>query len=95
MPPQEIFGNNYNGGIIMDITYKILKEYETEILPLLEENPSIESFVQTVLDMSNIKYTFTLLNNMDQEHKELIHQQVAERLSDEDLQIIEECLAEC
>ena len=44
----------------MDITYKILKEYETEILPLLEENPSIESFVQTVLDMSNIKYTFTL-----------------------------------
>ena len=80
MPPQEIFGNNYNGGIIMDITYKILREYETEILPLLEENPSIESFVQTVLD---------------QEHKEIIHQQVAERLSDEDLQIIEEYLAEC
>lgn len=79
----------------MDITYKILKEYETEILPLLEDNPSIESFVQTVLDMSNIKYTFTLLNNMDQEHKEMIHQQVAERLSDEDLQIIEEYLAEC
>ena len=67
----------------MDITYKILKEYETEILPLLEENPSIESFVQTVL------------NNMDQEHKEMIHQQVAERLSDEDLQIIEEYLSEC
>ena len=63
----------------MDITYKILKEYETEILPLLEENPSIESFVQTVLDMSNIKYMFTLLNNMD----------------DEDLQIIEEYLSEC
>ena len=79
----------------MDITYKILKEYETEILPLLEENPSIESFVQTVLDMSNIKYTFTLLNNMDQEQKEIIHQQVAERVSDEDLQIIEEYLAEC
>lgn len=63
----------------MDITYKILREYETEILPLLEDNPSIESFVQTVLDMSNIKYMFTLLNNMD----------------DEDLQIIEEYLAEC
>ena len=95
MPSQEIFGNNYNGGIIMDITYKILREYETEILPLLEDNPSIESFVQTVLDMSNIKYTFTLLNNMDQEHKEIIQQPVAERLSDEDLHIIEEYLAEC
>ena len=35
------------------------------------------------------------MNNMDQEHKEMIHQQVAERLSDEDLQIIEEYLSEC
>ncbi len=79
----------------MDITYKILKEYETEILPLLEENPSIESFVQTVLDVSNVKYTFALLNNMDQEHREKIHQQVTNRLSNEELQIIQEYLAEC
>ena len=79
----------------MDITYKILKEYETEILPILEENPSIESFVKTVLDMSNIKYTFALLDNMNQERKELIHQQVAERLSDEELQIIQEYMSEC
>lgn len=78
----------------MDITYKILKEYETEILPILEENPSIESFVQTVLDMSNIKYTFALLDNMNQERKELIHQQVAERLSDEELKIIQEYMSE-
>ena len=79
----------------MDITYKILREYETEILPLLEDNPSIESFVQTVLDMSNIKYTFALLDNMNQERKELIHQQVAERLSDEELQIVQEYLTKC
>ena len=79
----------------MDITYKILKEYETEILPILEENPSIESFVQTVLDMSNIKYTFNLLDNMNQERKELIHQQVAERLSDEELKIVQEYMSGC
>ncbi len=78
----------------MDITYKVLKEYETEILPILEENPSIESFVQTVLDMSNIKYTFALLDNMNQERKELIHQQVAERLSDEELKIVQEYMSE-
>ena len=78
----------------MDITYKLLKEYETEILPILEENPSIESFVQTVLDMSNIKYTFALLDNMNQERKELIHQQVAERLSDEELKIVQEYMSE-
>ena len=79
----------------MDITYKILKDYEIEILPILEENPSIESFVQTVLDMSNIKYTFTLLDNMNQERKELVHQQVAERLSDEELKIVQEYMSEC
>ena len=78
----------------MDITYKILKDYEIEILPILEENPSIESFVQTVLDMSNIKYTFALLDNMNQERKELIHQQVAERLSDEELKIVQEYMSE-
>ena len=79
----------------MDITYKILKEYETEILPILEESPSIESFVQTVLDISNIKYTFALLDNMNQERKKLIHQQVSSRLSDEELKIVQEYMSKC
>ena len=78
----------------MDITYRIIKGYQTEILPILGENPSIESFVQTVLDMSNIKYTFTLLDNMEQERRELIHERVSKGLSEEELQVVQEYLSE-
>ena len=78
----------------MDITYRIIKGYQTEILPILGENPSIESFVQTALDMSNIKYTFTLLDNMEQERRELIHERVAKGLSEEELQVVQEYLSE-
>lgn len=78
----------------MDITYRIIKGYQTEILPILGENPSIESFVQTVLDMSNIKYTFTLLDNMEQERRELIHGRVTKGLSEEELQVVQEYLSE-
>ena len=46
----------------MDITYNILKEYKTRILPLIEGEPTIESFVQTVLDLSNVEYTFSLMS---------------------------------
>ena len=77
----------------MDITYRIIKGYQTEILPILGENPSIESFVQTVLDMSNIKYTFTLLDNMEQERRELIHERVTKELSEEELQVVQEYLS--
>ena len=42
----------------MDITYNILKNYETEILPLIEGNPTIENFIQTVFDVAQVKYTF-------------------------------------
>ena len=47
----------------MDITYNILKNYETEILPLIEGKPTIENFVQTVFDVAEVKYTFTLMRN--------------------------------
>ena len=78
----------------MDITYRIIKGYKTEILPILGENPSIESLVQTVLDMSNIKYTFTLLDNMEQERRELIHERVTKGLSEDELQVVQEYLSE-
>ena len=47
----------------MDITYNILKNYESEVLPLLKEQ-DIETFVQTVLDLAQVQYTFTLMKNM-------------------------------
>ena len=72
----------------MDITYNILKNYETEILPLIEENLSIETFVQTVLDLANIQYTFTLMKNMNQEKADMIRQQSYQGLSEEEINII-------
>ena len=49
----------------MDITYNILKNYESEVLPLLKEQ-NIETFVQTVLDLAQVQYTFTLMKNLTQ-----------------------------
>ena len=79
----------------MDITYNILKNYETEILPLIEGNPSIETFVQTVLDLANIQYTFTLMKNMNQEKADMIRQQSYQSLSEEEINIIKEYESRC
>lgn len=79
----------------MDITYNILKEYEIEILPLLEEEPTIESFVRTVLDMAHIKYTFKLMKNMDSEIVDLIQQKSHNNLTPEELKIVEEFASKC
>ena len=79
----------------MDITYNILKNYETEILPLIEGNPSIETFVQTVLDLANIQYTFTLMKNMNQEKADMIRQQSYQGLSEEEINIIKEYESRC
>lgn len=79
----------------MDITYNILKEYEIEILPLLEEEPTIESFVRAVLDMAHIKYTFKLMKNMDSEIVDLIQQKSHKNLTPEELKIVEEFASKC
>ena len=79
----------------MDITYNILKNYETEILPLIEGNPSIETFVQTVLDLTNIQYTFTLMKNMNPEKADMIRQQSYQGLSEEEINIIKEYESRC
>lgn len=79
----------------MDITYNILKEYEIEILPLLEEEPTIESFVRTVIDMAHIKYTFKLMKNMDSEIVDLIQQKSHKNLTPEELKIVEEFASKC
>ena len=78
----------------MDITYNILKNYETEILPLLKEQ-DIETFVQTVLDLANIQYTFTLMKNMNQEKADMIRQQSYQGLSEEEINIIKEYESRC
>ena len=79
----------------MDITYNILKNYETEILPLIEGNPSIETFVQTVLDLANIQYTFTLMKNMNPDKADMIRQQSYQGLSEEEINIIKEYESRC
>jgi hypothetical protein len=79
----------------MDITYNILKNYESEVLPLIEGNPSIETFVQTVLDLANIQYTFTLMKNMNQEKADMIRQQSYQGLSEEEINIIKEYESRC
>ena len=79
----------------MDITYNILKNYETEILPLIEENLSIDNFVQTVLDLANVQYTFTLMKNMNPEKADMIRQQSYQGLSEEEINIIKEYESRC
>ena len=79
----------------MDITYNILKNYETEILPLIEGNPSIETFIQTVLDLANVQYTFTLMKNMNPEKADMIRQQSYQGLSEEEINIIKEYESRC
>ena len=74
----------------MDITYNILKEYKTRILPLIEGEPTIESFVQTVLDLSNVEYTFRLMSNMEQEKVDVIRKKVHKNLTPEEIKIVEE-----
>ena len=74
----------------MDITYNILKEYKTRILPLIEGEPTIESFVQTVLDLSNVEYTFRLMSNMEQEKVDVIRKKVHKNLTSEEIKIVEE-----
>ena len=74
----------------MDITYNILKEYKTIILPLIEGEPTIETFVQTVLDLSNVEYTFRLMSNMEQEKVDVIRKKVHKNLTPEEIKIVEE-----
>lgn len=74
----------------MDITYNILKEYKTRILPLIEGEPTIESFVQTVLDLSNVEYTFSLMSNMEQDKVDTVRKRVHENLTPEEIKIVEE-----
>ena len=73
----------------MDITYNILKNYESEVLPLLKEQ-DIETFVQTVLDLAQIQYTFTLMKNMHPDKAAMIRQQSYQGLSEDEINIIKE-----
>lgn len=79
----------------MDVTYNILKNYKDEVLHLVEDNPSIEDFVSVVLDMANIKYTFTLMNNMDQNRAEKIRQNSYVDLSQEEIDVIKRFESRC
>ena len=79
----------------MDVTYNILKNYKDEVLHLVGDNPSIEDFVSVVLDLSNIKYTFTLMNNMDQNRAEKIRQNSYVDLSQEEIDVIKEFESRC
>ena len=78
----------------MDITYNILKNYETEILPLLKEQ-DIETFVQTVLDLAQVQYTFTLMKNMHPDKAAMIRQQSYQGLSEDEINIIKEYESKC
>ena len=79
----------------MDITYNILKNYETEILPLIEGKPTIENFIQTVFDVAEVKYTFTLIRNMDQDKADKIRQHSYQGLSEEEINLIKEYESKC
>ena len=78
----------------MDITYNILKNYESEVLPLLKEK-DIETFVQTVLDLAQIQYTFTLMKNMHPDKAAMIRQQSYQGLSEDEINIIKEYESKC
>ena len=78
----------------MDITYNILKNYESEVLPLLKEQ-DIKTFVQTVLDLAQIQYTFTLMKNMHPDKAAMIRQQSYQGLSEDEINIIKEYESKC
>ena len=78
----------------MDITYNILKNYETEVLPLLKEQ-DIETFVQTVLDLAQVQYTFTLMKNMHPDKAAMIRQHSYQGLSEDEINIIKEYESKC
>ena len=78
----------------MDITYNILKNYESEVLPLLKEQ-DIETFVQTVLDLAQVQYTFTLMKNMHPDKVAMIRQQSYQGLSEDEINIIKEYESKC
>ena len=78
----------------MDITYNILKNYESEVLPLLKEQ-DIETFVQTVLDLAQVQYTFTLMKNMHPDKAAMIRQQSYQGLSEDEINIIKEYESRC
>ena len=78
----------------MDITYNILKNYESEVLPLLKEQ-DIETFVQTVLDLARVQYTFTLMKNMHPDKAAMIRQQSYQGLSEDEINIIKEYESKC
>ena len=78
----------------MDITYNILKNYESEVLPLLKEQ-DIETFVQTVLDLAQVQYTFTLMKNMHPGKAAMIRQQSYQGLSEDEINIIKEYESKC
>ena len=78
----------------MDITYNILKNYESEVLPLLKEQ-DIETFVQTVLDLAQVQYTFTLMKNMHPDKAAMIRQQSYQGLSEEEINLIKEYESGC
>ena len=78
----------------MDITYNILKNYESEVLPLLKEQ-DIETFVQTVLDLAQVQYTFTLMKNMHPDKAAMIRQQSYQGLSEEEINRIKEYESKC
>jgi hypothetical protein len=78
----------------MDITYNILKNYESEVLPLLKEQ-DIETFVQTVLDLAQVQYTFTLMKNMHPDKAAMIRQQSYQCLSEDEINIIKEYESKC
>ena len=78
----------------MDLTYNILKNYESEVLPLLKEQ-DIETFVQTVLDLAQVQYTFTLMKNMHPDKAAMIRQQSYQGLSEDEINIIKEYESKC
>ena len=78
----------------MDITYNILKNYESEVIPLLKEQ-DIETFVQTVLDLAQVQYTFTLMKNIHPDKAAMIRQQSYQGLSEDEINIIKEYESKC
>ena len=56
----------------------------------IEGEPTIESFVQTVLDLSNVEYTFSLMSNMEQDKVDMIRKKVHKNLTPEEIKIVEE-----
>ena len=101
---QETTSSQQTNDKVVDVPNTDVKQTGKSSIEVSEVLHAFTIYTDTIAYYSNSYYNnlnsdvnrfVEAMKYMDQEHKELIHQQVAERLSDEDLQIIEEYLAEC